>query len=400
MCIRDRSGSILDLLNGSFDFAGGKLKWDGKNFNIIADSFSLSSGQTINDIAEEKATKEINNFISSIYDPEIARLQAQIDGQIETWYYDYEPNLNNIPASNWKTETDKIKHEGDLFYWRTKGFAYRFFKDGNSWKWQMVQDTDITKALAQAATAQDTADNKRRIFVTTPTPPYDIGDLWVQGESGDIMRCCVGRQTGNYNISDWIKASKYTDDSGLNAFVNGEFKESISDLQSQADKKAETWYQSTDPSNKWTTDTLKSEHKGDLWYNTNEQKTYIYNGSKWELTKTTPPQEVFDVIDGKAQIFVTTPTPPYDIGDLWVQGESGDIMRCMKKRESGSYISVDWTKASKYVDNNAIKEAIEEQTQTDIFNKLTNNGALKGIYMQDNESVSYTHLTLPTTSRV
>lgn len=35
--------------------------------------------------------------------------------------------------------------------------------------------------------------------------------------------------------------------------------------------------------------------------------------------------------------------------------------------------------------NTAAKKAVDEQTQTSIFNKLTNNGALKGIYMQNGE---------------
>lgn len=71
----------------------------------------------------------------------------------------------------------------------------------------------------------DTADSKRRVFVSTPYPPYDIGDLWVQGTSGDIMRCKTARASGSYYASDWIKASKYTDDSSLNNFINGDFKQ-------------------------------------------------------------------------------------------------------------------------------------------------------------------------------
>ena len=176
--------------------------------NIVADSFSLS-GKTIDQIANE----QLNDFVSSVYDPKIAELQKQIDGQIETYYYDYEPTLSNIPASEWTTESEKQAHEGDLFYWKTKGYAYRFYKDGSTWKWQMVQDTDVTKALQQAAQAQDTADNKRRVFISTPIPPYDAGDLWMQGADGDILTCVKSRQSGAYVSSDWEKKNKYTDNS-------------------------------------------------------------------------------------------------------------------------------------------------------------------------------------------
>lgn len=197
---------------------------------IVADSFSLTSGQTIDSIAQSKADAEVKNFINSVYDPEIAKLQSQIDGQIETWYYDYQPTLSNAPASNWKTEADRAKHEGDLFYWKSKGYSYRFFKDGNSWKWQLITDSDITKALTDAANAQDTADNKRRVFVSTPKPPYDVGDLWFAGSGSDIMTCMTARASGNYTSSDWQKRNKYIDTAAANAAAK-----SAVDAQTQLD---------------------------------------------------------------------------------------------------------------------------------------------------------------------
>ena len=150
--------------------------------SIVAEQFSLTSGKTIDSIAEEKAdeaqkkaqeqaAKELKEFVDAVYDPKIVSLQAQIDGQIETWYYDYQPTLANIPASDWKTEADRVRHEGDLFYWKSKGYSYRFFKDGSTWKWQLITDSDITKALQEASKAQDTADSKRRVFLVTPVTP-------------------------------------------------------------------------------------------------------------------------------------------------------------------------------------------------------------------------------------
>lgn len=72
--------------------------------------------------------------------------------------------------------------------------------------------------------AQDTANHKRRVFVVQPEPPYDIGDLWTQGSNGDLMRCRVARASGSYSVDDWEKASKYTDDSSLDLFINGVLK--------------------------------------------------------------------------------------------------------------------------------------------------------------------------------
>lgn len=357
---------------------------DAGRIDIVADTFSLK-GKTIDEIAQNK----LNAFINNVYTPEIEGIQAQVDGQVETFYYDYEPTLQNIPASQWTTEADRQKHMGDLFFWKSKGFSYRFLKDGYTWKWQLVKDTDVTKALADAADALDTADSKRRVFVLTPQPPYDIGDLWVQGSDGDIMRCQTSRMSGSYSSYDWVKASKYTDDTALNSFINGEFRQQIEALEQQTDKKAETWYQSTDPSYSWSTSELKTEHIGDMWYNTGAQKYYRWNGNSWVELTIQPPSSVFDKIDGKAQIFVSRPNPPYHKGDLWItstQNGQAEIKICIYERESGYYSASDWID-TKYVDISDVNGAIDKYDtslgQTEVFNKLTNGGQSQGIYIQN-----------------
>lgn len=97
------------------------------------------------------------------------------------------------------------------------GKSWRWVKEEDgTYKWTLIADSDAVKALQEAARAQDTADAKCRVFVVTPTTPYDVGDIWTQGEGGDIMRCIESRATGNFESSDWDKASKYTDDTAAN----------------------------------------------------------------------------------------------------------------------------------------------------------------------------------------
>lgn len=332
--------------------------------DIVANSFSLR-GRSIDEIAEQ----QLSDFVDAVYDPAISNLQSQIDGQIETWFYNYIPTTSNAPANQWATDSEKDKHLGDLFYIVDNeeygGQAYRWAKIGTEYKWDYVEDTATVKALADAAKAQDTADQKRRVFITTPVPPYDSGDLWMQGASGDIMTCVHGRKSGSFVSSDWEVKQKYTDDSALNEFLSGEYQETIQELKDQADRKSETWYQSNDPAASWSAEE-KENHAGDLWYNTGNQNTYIYNGASWQLTKTTPPDDVFDQIDGKAQIFVNQPVPPYAVGDLWAQGAAGDIMRCQNARQSGSFVSSDWVKASKYTDDSALIDFIGGEFQETI----------------------------------
>ena len=183
-------------------------------------AYSLTiTGKTVEEIAGEESEAVLNDFVDAVYTPTITNLQNQIDGQIETWFYSYIPTAENYPASEWTTDTEKDKHLGDIFYvvdnTEYGGQAYRWAKIGTDYLWDYVEDTAVVKALADAATAKDTADGKRRVFVVTPQPPYDIGDLWCNGE--DILTCSTARPQGSiYVSSDWEKLNSYTDDTVAN----------------------------------------------------------------------------------------------------------------------------------------------------------------------------------------
>ena len=77
--------------------------------------------------------------------------------------------------------------------------------------------TNLTNAQNTANSANSLADSKAKVFTSTPTTPYKIGDIWTGGPSGEIMKCKVARASGAYVSTDWEKASKYTDDAKANA---------------------------------------------------------------------------------------------------------------------------------------------------------------------------------------
>lgn len=83
-------------------------------------------------------------------------------------------------------------------------------------KVESAQNT-ANDAKEEAENASNIADSKAKVFTSTPIPPYKVGDLWVQGSGGDLMKCKVARLSGSYNSSDWDKASKYTDDTKANS---------------------------------------------------------------------------------------------------------------------------------------------------------------------------------------
>lgn len=191
--------------------------------NLLDESASAAerySQNTINQLfAYKKQTDEKISDISGGLTNAVEKmgdLQNQIDDNITSWFYAGVPTASNAPAKNWTTETVKKQHIGDLYYDKDSGIGYRWVLDGSAYKWQVIRDTGVAKALADAAGAQAAADSKVRCFVRQPAPPYDVGDIWMGGSSGDIKRCQTARQTGSYNAADWVLGSKYTDDTAAN----------------------------------------------------------------------------------------------------------------------------------------------------------------------------------------
>ncbi len=325
--------------------------------------------------AAEKALSDYANTVSNDLDT----LQKQVDGQVEDWYYDYVPTAFNEPASAWTTEEEKKKHEGDRFFWKSRGYAYRWMKNGTVWEWVLLKDTDITKAMQEAQDAKDLADGKRRTFVTQPVPPYDVGDLWMDGT--DVLTCMTERVEGSYfNKADWRKLNKYTDDSFVDGIKN--------DLQNQIDGKVQTYSQSYDPSNDWRTENDRTKHTGDIWYNTDTKETRRWTGTGWEVLLNKDAEEAVNLAKKKAQVFVAKPFPPYFVGDLWFDGK--DILTCRTAKVAGSFLASDWEKKQGYTDDTKANEALDASknpnqhlTQEQVFNKLTNDGALQGIFMRD-----------------
>lgn len=176
--------------------------------------------------AKISAKSTVDGKELSQYFKKIAELQNQVDGAIETWFYEGVPTLENAPAISWKTDKDKEIHLGDLYYDNKTGKAYRFAKDSNTYKWTIITDTDIAKALSDARMAQETANGKMKVFCVQPTTPYQVGDIWVNATypsdgstyKNEVLRCQTNKAAGSqFAIGDWIKASKYTDDTVANA---------------------------------------------------------------------------------------------------------------------------------------------------------------------------------------
>lgn len=398
---------ILETANRAQATADGKMKvfyGNTKPTNYQVGDMWVNAtleGKFNNDIARAVATSEVFNaddwVLASRYSEAIATIQKwtneyetkfgnladevkkQKDQSIIVWYLEYEPTIDNAPANKWNTETLRSEHIGDIVYDIKNNHSYRW--TGSAWI--QIKDADFDKAMKaakdaddKAGAAGDLADSKRRIFysATTPTKPFDKGDLWIKQVKDKT-------ETWVYNGTNWVKS----EDKDLADFT-GAINEELTSIKGQLDGKAETWYQNTNPRNEktgvWESGGTDKSHKGDIWYNTTDGTTQYWNGTKWENMDI--PKDVFDTIDGKSSIFVDSYADAkaglgvinkgYKERDLWILPEDatvngvecykGDILTAISNNKN--FDETNWKKKVRYIGPTELTSAI------DIVNKKIN----------------------------
>ena len=341
------AGSHINLRNGSFSFAGGKFSYDSKSNNMILKGVTIkwdsSTPPEITDI------NGLNEQLSAIDD-----YLDQLDGRIQSF------SQTTDPSTDWTTVSLKEQHIGDLWFNPNNGLTKRW--TGSSW--ETITDS-ILDSLAKS---------KAQVFTAKPTVAYFKGDMLIPVETFTFNGVTYTKERAyralknsngiTFNNSDWDELD-YTNDDTIVAFINGDYKKALESINTQIDGKADTFYQSTKPHVEYTNIASNSTYDlyvGDLWYDTSTGKSYMYNkvanGSNYNYIwqQMDVPDEVYDKIDGKAQIFTSQPKPPYNKGDLWFNGSSDDIMTCITTRSSGSYVSSDWEKRNKYTDMKAVED--------------------------------------------
>ena len=399
---------------GRIESSGGGATYFDLDTGVISGRILFKSTDgTVKDVSnlEEKA-QEMEDYINGTLQGLLEGIQEQLDGVIEQYFEAVDPTPNqdatqaeaNEPASAWTTNEDKEKHLGDLYYNTTSGKVWRYVKERKITRpsikpsyiyfWRELQDTELAKALQLAQDAMNAADDKARIFYVTPYAPYDPGDLWVQGTTGDIMVCKTGRAADavpNFATSDWEKASKYTDDSGLHDFILNQYASDMADLINQIDGKIECFYSNTNPTDNWSEPDY-DRHVGDQWYKISSKELYRFCQTSWiplannqwqrplingiGLIESTAYHATYywqkienadaiaaaaaaataqETADGKRTVFVSEPKAPYFIGDLWLKGidstgrAAGGLWRCIRDNTvTNAFNSNDWVEATYY----------------------------------------------------
>jgi hypothetical protein len=350
------------------------IKYKNGKINIKA---NLEIGSSIGDKDLDQYIKEnggvdeetVKNLINN--SQVIKDLQNQADGAIETWFYEGVPTLDNLPAIDWNTNELKKIHIGDLYYDQTTGYAYRFTKyndDVNPYRWNRIKDNDIVAALEAANHAQATADGKMKVFYgeTKPTN-YQVGDMWVNATlegkfNNDIARAVA--KSESFNADDWVLASRYSEAiATIQKWTNEyetKFSNLVDEVKQQKDQSIIVWYLEYEPTvdnapaNTWNTETIRSEHIGDIVYDIKNNHSYRWTGTAWIQIKDADFNEAMkaakvaddkagaagDLADSKRRIFYSdvTPTKPFDKGDLWIK-------QVDDKTETWVYNGTNWVKS-------------------------------------------------------
>jgi hypothetical protein len=159
-------------------------------------------------------TEQLADFVDNVYAGDLTNLYGQIDGKIEAFFT---LSTDTDPADAWSTDGERDKHLGDSLWYTNTSELFRYKEVTGTYSWERIIDEKATAAFDDAATAQDTADGKRRVFVATPTVPYDIGDLWSEG-AGDLRKCITTKTEAQaYHIDDWGLATDYTNNTVVDA---------------------------------------------------------------------------------------------------------------------------------------------------------------------------------------
>lgn len=178
----------------------------------------------------------LNQFVDVTYTPTITNLQSQIDGKIESWY----TASTNDPKSSWTDAQTRTKHDGDTWYQIDTKISYYYSSSTNAWN--LIDDAKAIQALADAATAQATADGKiSSYYLSTLAEAQSMSNGWTTVEKtnnvGDLAvvwndSTLDNNGTWRWNGTSWVT----TRDKKLVALAND-----VTTLNTELSNGTNTW---------------------------------------------------------------------------------------------------------------------------------------------------------------
>lgn len=204
---------------------------------ILSPKGNLLRGSFVSEATGER----VDDMLSRMQE-RIDVVREQTDKEYTLWFYDNAPTTENAPAADWTTDELRGMHAEDMYYDRTAGRAYRWTRTDGGYAWEEITDQETVRALEKAGRAQDTADSKRRVFVSQPSDSqaYDPGDQWVNATFGqlysnDSLVCITGKSAGAaFSINHWRPSSTATTAYIVN--MGNEIRTLVADNKTAGDK--------------------------------------------------------------------------------------------------------------------------------------------------------------------
>lgn len=141
-------------------------------------------------------SQELQGVVNNINETIIPDLQDQIDKSIISWGGEEVPTLDNYPANEWTTDTERKRHINDGYDRKitTDGEvsyeSYKFVFENGVYQWNRIADSGSAAAIAEARKALGLAGTKARVFYgsATPSVPYEVNDVWFRtsGSGGSL----------------------------------------------------------------------------------------------------------------------------------------------------------------------------------------------------------------------
>lgn len=265
-------GTRIDELNLKLDFGVGDTLQSRINDAVTT---AVNGEQALREAADTQLSSRLE------------AMQLEIDGAISTYFLAGVPTDENEPAELWEDEETCDQHLGDLYYDTQTGYCYRWMKLSGEYSWELIKDTDVTTALANAAAAQATADSKAQTYVGNTAPTMQNtpasqwantdyakhdGDLFFDSTTGYLYRFQNGATPGWTRMKD----------------------SDITTAQATADSKAATYTGNgaptlaNAPASGWNAADYP-KHQGDLYFDLDTGYTYrfatVNNVSAWTRVK-------------------------------------------------------------------------------------------------------------------
>ena len=191
-----------------FDAASSYMEYDADNGLVVAGKIVIKAN-----------SYGYGNLLDK---PDLEQYLTNTDGMLCLWWnYDYMPTTSNLPASAWTTDDLKNEHVGDLFWYDQIQRWFRFTKtettlvNGDTassnitWSWERINPIPAWFSYFQYVDSNNATARATRVYsLATPSTPYSVGDIWLNGAI--FMRCTTSRlNTEEFQMGDWDDATIY-----------------------------------------------------------------------------------------------------------------------------------------------------------------------------------------------